>query len=66
MEENIAFTKETNETSEAVRFYLTPRGSGRINMKQTLAEAVFIVFPTGTDLHATLNEETRTLIIKDM
>lgn len=54
------------ETSESVRFYMHARGSGQINLKRTLAGMVNTYFPTGADLHAMFDPETKTLTVREM
>jgi|LGOV01.1.fsa_nt_gb hypothetical protein len=63
MAENIEPHKET---SESVRFYIAPRGSGSINLKKTLTDEVKLHFRVGKDLHATFNPDMKILTIKEM
>ena len=63
----MAETIEQNQhIAESVRFYIAPRGNGSINLKKTLTEALRQCFPSGRDLHATLDPTNHTLTIKEM
>ena len=66
MVNTIETPEQNTEISESVRFYLSPYGSGRINMKIDLTAAIMEVFPVGKDLHATFNRKTKILAIKEM